>query len=191
MPEIALPQPAPPLPAPPPRPAPRVAAPRPRPLPPPAAGTFANPLDLNFGPAPTRLAAPRTTAPRGSVASRSTDLSLGALRAGPNRQEAFFDARANALGADWMQGVHAFWIQHRYYPRQAIEAREDGSVDLEMTVDRTGRVLSANVVSRSGSTWLDMAAAGTFRGALLPPLPIQISAPYTVTITINYQLIIR
>ena len=174
----------------------------PPPLPPPATrhvrprvraapGTFDNPLDLNFGPAPTRQAAPRSGAAPGSVASRALDLSPGAPRAGPSRADAFFDARAQKLGADWMQGVQAYWLRHRYYPRQAGEAGEDGTVDVEITVDRTGRVTAADLVSRSGSRWLDMAAIGTFRGARLPPLPAEVDAPYKVTLNIHYLLLRR
>ena len=128
-------------------------------------------------------------APRGSVASRSLDLSPGAPKPGPNRQEAFFDARAAKLGADWMEGVRAYWLRHRYYPQQAAQNGEDGTVDVELVVDRYGRVQSATVVQRSGSSFLDMAAVGTFRGGQLPPLPREVEAPYKVTLTINYLLL--
>ncbi len=187
VPDLVLPQPPLPLPAPAPRPRP---AARPRSAPPP--GSFANPMDLSFNQTPRqgeRLAAPRTGAPPGSVASRSMDLSLGAPKAGADRSSAYFDARARNLGADWMQGVQQFWLRHRYYPRQAAESGEDGSVDLELTVGKTGRVQSAVLKSHSGSSWIDMAAVGTFRGAQLPPLPEEVGDPYTVTISINYILI--
>jgi len=191
VPDLVLPTP----PQPPPLPSDRVqaarpASPRPRTAPPP--GSFSNPMDLSFNQVPRqgeRQAAPRTGARPGSAASRSMDLSLGAPRPGPNRSEAFFDARARNLGADWMQGVQQFWLRHRYYPEQAAKDGEDGSVDLELTVNRTGRVQSAVLKSRSGSTWIDMAAVGTFRGAQLPPLPQEVGDPYTVTITINYILL--
>lgn len=175
-------------------PAPRRVAPaRPRPAAPqpPTTGTFANPMDLNFGSAPSRMAAPRMTAPRGSVASRSLDLSPGMGRAQPNRSEAFFDVRAAKLGADWEEALKTYWLRHRYYPRQAADDGEDGSVDLELTVDATGRVREAKITSRSGSTWLDMAAASTWRNAQLPPLPPELGDRYVFSITINYILIRR
>ena len=146
-------------------------------------------MDLSLAPAPSRPAAPRAGAPPGSVASRSLDLTPGAPKPGPSRSDAFFDARAAALGADWMQGVRAYWLRHRYYPRQAAENGEDGTVDLELTVNRYGRVQAAVVKSRSGSAWLDMAAVGTFRNAQLPPLPPEVGEQHTVTISIHYQLL--
>lgn len=194
VPDVPMPLPPSPPPVPDARPAPPrpAAAPRPRTAPPPP-GSFANPMDLSFNQTPMRgaerQAAPRTGARPGSVASRSMDLSIGTARASPNRSEAFFDARARNLGADWMQGVRQFWLRHRYYPRQAAENGEDGTVDLELTVDRTGRVTSAVVTSRSGSAWIDMAAVSTFRSAQLPPIPAELDAPYKTTLTINYLLI--
>ena len=184
VPEMLLPTPpVPPVPRPPPPP------PRPRSAPPAAPpGTFANPLDLNFHPAPPRLAAPRSTAPRGSVASRSLDLSPGTPK-GPNRSDVNFDYRAAKLGADWRDGLMSYWLNHRYYPRQAAEAGEDGSADVELTVDASGRVTSAVLKSRTGSPFLDMAALGTWRGARLNPLPPELAPSYTFTITINYILL--
>lgn len=160
------------------------------PPPPPSTGTFEHPMSLNFNPAPYRQPAPRTTAARGSVASRSVDLSTGAPKPGPNRNEAFFDIRAANIGADWAQGLKAYWLRHRYYPPQAAENGEDGSVDIELTVNRLGRVESVAVKSRSGSPWLDMAAAATWRNAQLAPLPAETAGErITVPITINYLLI--
>jgi TonB family protein len=185
------------LPTPPPLPVPPVPAAPPRPLPPQRArtappqreaGTFANPMDLNFGPSTTRPPSARVTAPRGSVASRSLDLSPGAPK-GPNHADAFFDARAARLGADWEGALMAYWLAHRYYPRQAAEDGADGTVDLELTVDATGRVERAEVKSRSGNTFLDMAAMGTWRNAKLPPLPPDLGEHYTFSITINYILL--
>ncbi len=166
-----------PLPSPPPPP------PRPRASPPaPPRTQFAAPMDLSFGPASPRSAPP----PRGSIASRAIDLSPGPPRPGPNRAEAFFDARARNLGADWMDGVRSYWYRHRYYPAQAVAAREEGTVVIEITVDRSGRVQAVEVTSRSGSSWLDMAAVGTFRNAQLPPLPVELGedrVKHTVSIT--------
>jgi len=143
-------------------------------------------MDLNFGPAAPHTAPP----PRGSVASRAIDLSLGAPKPGPNRAEAFFDARAQNLGADWMQGVKSYWLRHRYFPRQAVEAGEDGTVVIEVTVNRYGKVEAVEVKSRSGSAWIDMAAVGTFRNAQLPPLPAEVAQErFTLTIPITYTLI--
>lgn len=145
-------------------------------------------MDLSFGPSINRGPAARVGAPRGSVASRSLDLSPGAPR-GPNRADAFFDARAARLGADWEEALKSYWLRHRYYPEQARDNGEDGSVDLELTVDSTGRVKAAVLKSRSGSQFIDMAAIGTWRNAQLPPLPPELAPSYTFSITINYILL--
>ena len=108
-------------------------------------------MDLDFGRTAQRLAAPRAGAAPGSIASRSLDLSLGTARVGPNRQEAFFDARAANVSADWAQGLRTWWLRHRFYPPEAARNGEDGTVDLELTVNRQGRVELVQLKSRSGS----------------------------------------
>ncbi len=174
-----------PLPRPVPRPVPRPmqqAQRRPAPDP----NRFPDPIDLNFGPAAARVPA----APRGSVASRAIDLSLGAAKPGPNKSEAFFDARAAKIGADWANGLAAYWRAHRYYPRQAVESGEDGSVQVELVVNRLGKVESVQIKTRSGSPWLDMAAVGTWRNAQLAPFPREnTDETATITLTINYILL--
>lgn len=188
VPDFTPPVPPPPLPAEPPRPP---TPQRPRTAPPQReAGTFANPMDLNFGPSTNRGPAARLTAPRGSVASRSLDLSPGAPK-GPNHADAFFDARAARLGADWEGALLAYWLKHRYYPQQAEEEGADGTVNLELTVDGTGRVQKATITSTSGNQFIDMAATGTWRDAKLPPLPPELGDHYTFSITINYILMRR
>lgn len=162
------------------------APPRPQAQRPRADLRFASPMDLNFSQAPSRQPA----APRGSVASRSVDLALGAPRPGPNKQEAFFDARAAKVGADWANGLAAYWRRHRFYPRQAAENGEDGTVEVELVVNRQGRVESVEVKRRSGSPWLDMAALSTWRDAQLAPFPSENTDPrVTLTLTINYILV--
>lgn len=175
-------QPAPPPPLPPP------VVPRPRPAPPAprqALGTLGAPMDLNFG-----QASSRAPAPRGSAGSRAIDFSLGTPKAGPNRSEAFFDARAANVGADWAQGLADYWRRHRFYPQQAAENGEDGTVQVTLVVNRLGRVQSVEVKSRSGSPWLDMAAVSVWRNAQLAPLPAENPNPtITIPLTINYILL--
>lgn len=170
----------------PPIPPPRVPTPtrqvQPRPLP---DRRFASPLDLNFGQSPNRA-----PPPRGSVASRAIDLSPGAPKTGPNRAEAFYDARAAKVGADWANGLAAYWRRHRFYPRQAAENGDDGTVQVELVVNRQGKVESVEISRRSGSPWLDMAALSTWRNAQLAPFPAENMDPrVTLTLTINYILL--
>ena len=175
------------LPAPPPPVTPPV-TPRPRPAPAPqrqALGTLGAPMDLNFG-----QASSRAPAPRGATGSRAIDFSLGTPKAGPNRSEAFFDARAANVGADWAQGLADYWRRHRFYPQQAAENGEDGTVQVTLVVNRLGRVQSVEVKTRSGSPWLDMAAIAVWRNAQLAPLPAENPNPtITIPLTINYILL--
>ncbi len=142
-------------------------------------------MDLNFG-----RASSRAPAPRGSAGSRAIDFSLGTPKAGPNRSEAFFDARAANVGADWAQGLAEYWRRHRFYPQQAAENGEDGMVQISLVVNRLGRVQSVEVKTRSGSPWLDMAAVAVWRNAQLAPLPAENPNPtITISLTINYILL--
>ncbi len=151
----------------------------------PAPGAFPPPIDLNFG-----RAASRAPSPRVAGSSRAIDLSLGAPKTGPNKSEAFFDIRAANIGADWAQGLAVYWRQHRYYPQQAAQNGEDGTVEIQIVVNRLGRVESVEIQRRSGSPWLDMAAVGTWRNAQLAPLPAEnTDRTITIPLTINYMLI--
>ena len=148
---------------------------------------FGPPIDLNFAPSTPPQSDQR---PRLGANTRAVDLSLGTPKAGPNRSEAFFDARAAKIGADWASGLAAYWRIHRFYPRQAIENGDDGTVKVEITVNRQGKVESVEVVGKSGSPWLDMAALSTWRGAQLAPFPAENTEQrITTTLTINYILL--
>lgn len=153
----------------------------------PAPGTFAAPMDLNFG-----RAAARAPAPRATGSSRAIDFSLGAPKTGPNKSEAFFDIRAANIGADWAQGMVAYGRRHAYYPEQAAQNGEDGSVEVSFTVNRSGRVENVEIQRRSGSPWLDMATIALWRNAQLAPLPRE-NTDNTITIvwTTNFILVGR
>lgn len=94
------------------------------------------------------------------------------------------------VGDDWMEALHRWWLQHRYYPEQARANGEDGTVVLHLVVDRFGKVQAVEVQSRSGSQWIDMGALATFRGAQLPPFPQATPEDKgDVYLTINYILV--
>ena len=180
-----MPEPPPPLPA---EPQPRTTArvaPRatPRPVRP-SLGTLDNPMDLSLAPSAPRPAA------RGSVASRSIDLSPPAERRGPVASDPYAQIRAANASADWNRGLLQYWLQHRYYPEQAAADGEEGEVTVQLTVNRSGRVENVEVLSRSGSTFLDMAAVGTWRGAQLPPFTNEMREDrITFPVPIHYYLI--
>lgn len=82
------------------------------------------------------------------------------------------------------------WLQsHKTYPAAARAAGQEGRVAVRFTVDRTGRVLSAQVAASSGSPVLDDAARSLLAGAQLPPFPPGMTqAQQTVTVGIRYAL---
>lgn len=181
-PEPIMPQPPSPLPPPEPRP-PRQAS---RSAPRQALGTLSNPMNLILGPAAPRPAA------RGSVASRSLDLSPPRERDGPATSDPYAQIRAANASADWNRGLVQYWLRHRYYPEQAAANGEQGAVTIQLTVNRSGRVESVEVLSRSGSQWLDMAALATWRDARLPPFTNEMREDrITFPVPIQYYLIRR
>lgn len=93
------------------------------------------------------------------------------------------------LGRDWIAAYSA-WVQaHLYYPEQAALNGEDGTAEVILDIDRYGKVLSVELVTPSGSQWLDLSTQGMFRGAHVPPFP-QGTKEDTATIdqTIHYIL---
>ena len=140
-------------------------------------------MDLSFGPSAPRPAA------RGSVASRAIDLSPPSERQGLSRSDPYATIRAANASADWNRGLLQYWLGHRYYPQQAVQAGEDGTVTIQLTVNRSGKVENVQIVSRSGSQWLDMAAVGTWRNAQLPPFTNEMREDrITFPIPITYYL---
>ena len=178
--------------SPPPRPPPRPAAP-PAPAPkqqaaprPPANGDFfipqtprpgqraqgarRGPLDLSIGPTETYAGAP----PQRNRNDNNSDIQVNGAE----------------VGSDYLTALHGWWVEHRRYPQQAIERGESGTVIIRFNINRLGRTSGAQIVSHSGSQWLDMQAIATFSNARLPPLPTNmVGDGTTLTLTINYQLI--
>lgn len=183
-PEAIMPQVPPPLPPIDAKPQPRPVRPAAKLAPRSAVGTLSNPMDLSLGPAAPRPAA------RGSVASRSLDLSPSREQAGPARSDPYAQIRAANASADWNRGLLSYWLQHRYYPEQAAANGEQGAVTIQLTVNRSGRVENVEVLSRSGSQWLDMAALATWRNARLPAFTNEMREErITFPIPIQYFLI--
>ncbi len=124
--------------------------------------------------------------------SRGIDLSVPLAARGPSRSDPYSAIRAANASADWNRGLMQYWLQHRYYPQQAAENGDQGSVTIELTVARTGAVESVRVLSTSGSQWLDMAAMGTFRGGHLPPFTDEMRQDrITFPVPITYYLVRR
>jgi protein TonB len=179
----------PPLPAPaPPR--------RPAPVTPPS--SLANPLPFSWSANPlTWRAPPADSASRPRLPPGAVDLTPGPLarnsRGAPPRQtnDPLSSVRVEGaqVGDDWMAALERWWLEHRYYPQQALENGEDGVVELKLVVERSGHVRALELRSGSGSQWIDLGAQATFRGANLPPFPQSTrESQADVYVTIHYIL---
>ncbi len=161
-------------------PAPRP-QPRPRPVPrPQSPSDFPAPMNFSLG-------SPPRAQPR--AAQQPTPATYGPAARGPVSFGQFARVTSGKVDPSWLSLLHEWWERHGYYPPQAAANGEDGRVAIQIVVDRYGRVNELELLSRSGSQWLDMAAQGVFRGAKLPPLPPDTTDPQiTVELTIDYIL---
>jgi TonB family protein len=94
------------------------------------------------------------------------------------------------VGTDWRNALSEWVEEHSYYPTQAAEMHQQGSVRVLVTTLPSGRVTSVELERGSGSPWLDLALEGMFRGAKLPPLPKSAGdQPVPFHFTMHYILI--
>lgn len=133
-------------------------------------GRRGNALDLSMGPAENYASGP----PRRNANDQNLDIQvLGA-----------------EVGSDWMGDLKRWWVEHRRYPQQAIEQGEQGTVVVQFKVNRLGQTSGFEIVSGSGSQWLDMQSRATFGNARLPALPTNmVGNGTTMRLTINFRLI--
>jgi len=95
-------------------------------------------------------------------------------------------------GPDWLDELHRWAAAHAFYPQEAAQEGEQGSVTVQVQIDHFGHVLNVDMVSRSGSQWLDLAWLGQWRHATVPSFPQgTMGDTTTLQYTINYILIHR
>ena len=187
----------PPLPEQPPQPTPeqppQPIAPPPEPIPPPEA-PLPQPAPAPLEPArPVRPPPPKPSAMRPPLPRRTERPPAAAPpRAEPGPQPPAAGPAAPSppvMDRGWVAAVSAWLSAHRTYPAQARDRGEQGNVAVRFTVDRSGRVLEATIVSASGSSLLDEAALRLLRQAAFPPFPaVMTQAQVTVTTSIRYSL---
>jgi len=183
--------PPPPAPVPVPETAPRPAPSRPReaaraaPMRPSLA--FPAPMNLSLGsPAAEAPAEPPSPKPSAGV----MDLSFAANVGGGDITQLHPNGKGDDVGADWLNEVSAWWIRHRFYPKDAAQLQQQGDVILRLKVAQSGHVQAVNVVQGSGSPFLDMGALTVFRNANLPRLPSDVRDPdVTLEFTIHYEIL--
>ncbi len=128
------------------------------------------------------------TAP-GRSASAPRPPQMGPAPADTQSFGQFAEVTKGHVDPSWMSLLHDWWNRHGYYPEQAARLGQDGRVRIEIVVDRSGKVRNLELLRRSGSPWLDLAAQAVFRNAQLPPFPPGTSDDQiTLNLTINYIL---
>jgi TonB family protein len=146
---------------------------------------------MDFSLAPTSHAAPSSRSFLQPPSPTDTEPGGGA-RTAAGMLETFARAREGDPGPDFMNSLKSWWLAHRFYPPQAIEAGEDGDVQLSLIVDRQGRVTEVRLETRSGSMWLDLAGQSTWRNATLLPIPDSMGRDHlTIDLTLHYVLMRR
>jgi protein TonB len=76
------------------------------------------------------------------------------------------------------------------YPSEARQRREEGTVRLSFSIDRSGRVLSYQIIGSSGSAALDQEALGMIqRASPLPAPPPELGgARISLTVPVRFNL---
>lgn len=100
-----------------------------------------------------------------------------------------FAVRGNA-GADWDAALTKWVNEHAYYPQAAAEQGQQGTAEVEFTVDRQGHVTGLRLLRSADSPFLDQAWELLFSENTLPPFPPDAKDDHvTVDYTVHYQLI--
>ncbi len=158
------------------RPPPEPLPPQPEPEPPPPVPGDAPALPA-ASPAPPREAADAPGPPSQAAAPPSQSGPPAPTLAG--RPDPAWEARVMARLAEF-----------RHYPTASRARGEEGIAVVRARLDRSGRVLSAELERSSGSRRLDAAAVETFhRASPLPPVPAHL--PDEVVLSIPVEFFVR
>ena len=117
--------------------------------------------------------------------------SLGAPPRTSKGMDASIRVEGAEVGDDWIAQLHEWWDRHSFYPQQAIINGEDGVVEIHMVITRDGHVEAVEVISSSGSRWLDMAGVSVFRNAKLRPFPLSTPEPRADIYAFLHYILIR
>jgi protein TonB len=96
---------------------------------------------------------------------------------------------APVVDSNWLATAAGLLAARKIYPEEARERGEEGPVTVRFTVERSGRVVDAEIVRASAYPRLDAAALASVRQAVLPAFPASMTqARITITRTIRYSL---
>jgi len=162
-------------------------------------------------PAPPRTRAPTAKPPSAASASVSGsrkgqearsgsghNASQGAQAAGPGSGSGRGSSsgsgsgrgKGSASAANYFGRLASWLNRHKRYPAQARRRRAQGTVKVQFTIDRNGRLLSHRVVSSSGHRLLDQEAEAMLkRASPMPAIPAALNrSRLTVTLPVNFSL---
>ena len=142
-------------------------------------GPFGAPQDWSLNTAPSR---------QPGRPSRGFDLSTGDF-AGQKDATLGYVAGAHPSG-DWMGALRRWATARLYYPEQAIADHQQGTSVILLTVARSGRVISVQLLQSARSPFLDGAWVDVFRGSTVPAFTPDMTEDSTqVTYTLHYHLV--
>jgi len=91
--------------------------------------------------------------------------------------------------ADYYALLRAHLERFKQYPRRARLRREEGTVELSLTIGRGGEVLAHDIIASSGSGRLDEAVSRMVADASpLPPPEQMAELPVTVRVPVDFSL---
>lgn len=123
--------------------------------------------------APLTTAPPKVEAPPASVAAApAPGTSNEALRA----------------QASWTKRLIAQLDSHKRYPNEARAQGHRGTVSIQFSLDRAGKLITASVLKSSGSTHLDEEALALMKRASPLPAPPDELTGLALTLPINFNI---
>ncbi len=153
----------------------------------PSANPFANMTNLS-------LSAPSLS--NGTPSEHSAEVPGPAPPGNPSMGNSTSSLDAPNASANWEAEMEARVNSHDFYPAIAITKHEEGITTVQVTIDKTGKVLDVEPVSSSGFDPLDDAWLSVFSRRTVPrPTPDMYSAfnpggdSYTFRATLQYELI--
>jgi protein TonB len=125
-----------------------------------------------------------------AAGTRGLDLTAGPVV----RNGRLTDSVTHVVGqhgvSDYMEALSAFVEAHKFYPKEALEAGQEGASSLLVTIARDGTVKRVRLVQHSGSAALDDGWMSIFQNNKLPPLNDDMPGEeVTIPVTMNYILI--
>jgi protein TonB len=142
-------------------------------------------------PKPMQPAKPRPTRPRARPAQAVETIRhpVEPQPMAPADTAALAPSFAPPVDASWQASIAGWLASHKVYPEEARQRGEEGRVVVRFTVDRSGRVLDANLVGGSGSEQLDAKTIALVRSASFPAFPPTMTqGRVTITTSVRYTL---